>query len=83
MVPNGPEHEQTTPIVTGDPEAAAAVAVGVAPLLELAGALAGALAVVLAGAELLLLPLDEHAPTETKAVRTAAVTATDLRRRTI
>jgi hypothetical protein len=75
VVPNGPEHEQTTPIVTGDPEAAAAAAVAVVPLPELAAALVGA--------ELLLLPLDEHAPTETKAVRTAAVTATDLRRRTI
>jgi hypothetical protein len=81
VVPNGPEHEQTTPIVTGDPDAAAAVAVDVA--VALPPELAGALAVALAGAELLPLPLDEHAPTETKAVRTAAVTATDLRRRTI
>jgi hypothetical protein len=77
VVPNGPEHEQTTPIVTGDPDAAAAVAVALPP--ELAGALVAALA----GGELLLLLLDEHAPTETRAVRTAAVTATDLRRRTI
>jgi uncharacterized protein (DUF2336 family) len=79
VVPNGPEHEQTTPIVTGDPDAAAAVAEAVALPPELAGALVAALA----GGELLLLLLDEHAPTETRAVRTAAVTATDLRRRTI
>jgi hypothetical protein len=74
-VPNGPEHEQMTPTVTGDPDAAAAAAVLPLP--------ADALVAALADDELLLLLLDEHAPTETKAVRAAAVTAANLRRRTM
>jgi hypothetical protein len=80
--PNGPEHEQSTPMVIGVPVAAAAVADPVAAGV-LAALLAEALELTAAGDELELLLLDEQALMDTTAANAAATSSTILRGRTM
>jgi hypothetical protein len=79
VAPNGPEHEQITPIVTGEPDAAGVALPAPVPEDALATALADDELLVV----VLLLLFDEHAATDTTIAINAMTAAQMLRRCTM